>query len=65
MKDNADRELAVFTAANKLPVRDRAAFLEVECAGDEELRRKVEALLRAHDRIGRFLEEPPGGGCIE
>ena len=25
---------------------------------DEDLRRKVEALLKAHDRLGNFLEEP-------
>ena len=59
MKDDADRELAVFTAANKLPIQDRAAFLDIACAGDANLRRKVEELLRAHERVGDFLEEPP------
>jgi len=25
----------------------------------------VEALLRAHDRLGNFLEEPPTGASVE
>jgi hypothetical protein len=25
----------------------------------------VEALLRAHDRLGSFLEEPPTGASVE
>jgi len=61
MKGDTDRELVVFTEALKLPIQERAAFLERECAGDESLHRKVEALLSAHDRIGNFLEEPPTG----
>jgi len=65
MKDDAGREIAVFTKAIKVPLQDRAAFLENACRGDEDLRGKVEALLRAHDRIGNFLEEPPAGTSIE
>jgi len=52
-------EMVLFTEAIKLPRRERAAFLEKACGRDEELRRKVEALLSAHDRMGNFLEEPP------
>ncbi len=59
MNDNARRELAVFTEALKVPLQDRFAFLVDACGGDEDLRRKVEALLKAYDRIGNFLEEPP------
>jgi hypothetical protein len=64
---NADsrREVAVFTEATRVPLQDRAAFLDKACGGDETLRRNVEALLRAHDRLGNFLEEPPTGGSIE
>jgi len=62
MDDNADHELALFTEALKLPFQERAAFLNNACAGDQELRNKVEALLKAHDRVGKFLEEPPTGG---
>ena len=64
MKDDADRELSIFTEAIKVPIRERAAFLDTACHGDENLRGKVEALLNAHDRIGNFLEEPPGGDSI-
>src|SRR5690242_18654561 len=64
MKDAAERELIVFTEALKVPVQERAAFLERACAGDENLRRKVEALLTAHGRVGDFLEQPPGGPSV-
>jgi len=61
MNCDPGREVTVFTEALKVPVRERAAFLERACAGHENLRHKVEALLEAHDRLGRFLEEPPNG----
>lgn len=61
MNDDASPEIAIFTEAIKVPVRDRAAFLDKACGDDENLRRKVEALLDAHERIGNFLEEPPTG----
>ncbi len=61
MNDDPGRDIGVFTEAIKVPLRDRASFLEKACGGDEVLRCKVEALLRAHDRIGSFLEEPPTG----
>jgi hypothetical protein len=65
MKDDADRELAIFTEAIKVPNQERSAFLDIACHGDENLRRKVEALLKAHDRVGNFLEEPPSGESID
>jgi hypothetical protein len=65
MNDDTGRDIAVFTEAIKVPLQDRASFLEKACGGDEDLRRKVEALLRAHDRIGSFLEAPPTGGPVE
>src|SRR5436305_654360 len=37
---------------------ERAAYLDRACAGDTELRRKVETLLGAHFRAGDFLESP-------
>src|SRR3954454_22887236 len=36
----------------------RAAVLDRECAGDRELRRRVESLLRAHDEPDDFLDRP-------
>jgi eukaryotic-like serine/threonine-protein kinase len=43
---------------------DRAAYLDGACAGDAALRRRVEALLAAHDGAGRFLE-PDATGVYE
>jgi len=65
MNDDAHREMALFTRAIKVPPQARDAFLDAECGGDENLRRKVEALLQAHSRVGSFLEEPPAGGDME
>ena len=61
LKGDPDREIVVFTAALAVPIQGRAEFLAHACAGDENLRHKVEALLRAHERVGNFLEEPPTG----
>ena len=52
------RVVVVFTEALKVPVQERAALLKCLCADDESLRQKVEALLRAHERAGDFLETP-------
>ena len=60
MNYDPGREVSVFTEALSVPAQERAAFLERVCAGDQDLRHKVEALLKAHDRVGKFLEEPPG-----
>ena len=65
MKSDSNREVVIFTEALKVSVQERDAFLANACDGDEKLHRKVEALLRAHDRIGSFLEEPPTGASIE
>src|SRR5262245_45126777 len=43
------RVQSVFERVAELPPAERAAVLERECAGDAELRRQVEALLKAHD----------------
>jgi serine/threonine-protein kinase len=37
---------------------ERAAFLGDACAGDELLRKQVEALLTAHEEAGSFIENP-------
>jgi serine/threonine protein kinase/WD40 repeat protein len=49
---------ALFDAAMELPKEQRAAFLEKTCAGDVPLRRRVEALLRAHEEAGAFMDSP-------
>ena len=49
----------VFVAAlGKSSAEERALFLEQACHGDPERRRRVEALLRAYDDAGSFLENP-------
>ncbi len=65
MKGEPDREVSLFTEALKLPVQERAAFLEHACAGDEGLVNKLEALLKIHERIGDFLEKPPSRRSAE
>jgi hypothetical protein len=59
MSADSGQEVPIFTEALKHPVAERAAFLDRACAGDAELRRKVEALLRAYERLGDFMETPP------
>jgi len=59
MSNVPGRDVVIFTEALRFPVEERAAFLDRACVGDENLRRKVEALLRAHGRVGDFLETPP------
>ena len=63
MNSNSEHEVVIFTEALKVPLEERDAFVERMCGGNEDLRRKVEALLRTHDRLGNFLEEPPTGGA--
>ena len=59
MSADSSQDEPIFTEALKHPVAEREAFLDRACAGDAELRRKVEALLRAYERLGDFLETPP------
>jgi serine/threonine protein kinase len=58
MSDVPHRDLEIFTAAIQLAVGERAAFLHRICGRDGELRRRVEALLQTHARLGDFLEHP-------
>jgi serine/threonine protein kinase len=48
----------IFHAAVDLPVADLGAFLDERCAGNESLRREVEALLSSHRAAGHFIESP-------
>jgi serine/threonine-protein kinase len=58
MGEPLDREVVVFNSALQMPPSERAAYLAKACAGDEELREQVEALLRAHEEAGGFLCPP-------
>ena len=37
---------------------ERAAFLDQACADDIELRKEVESLLKAHEQVGNFIQDP-------
>lgn len=63
MKSDSDREVAIFTEALKLAPQERGAFLDRVCRGDEDLCCKLKGLLRAHARLGGFLEEGQTGMC--
>ena len=55
----------LFHAALQHEPEERAAFLDEGCAGDEALRRQVEALLAAHEEAGSFIENPAGSKHFE
>jgi eukaryotic-like serine/threonine-protein kinase len=55
-------EQALFTEAlQRATPEARAAYLDGACGTDTALRQRVEALLRAAESAGDFLEEPPTG----
>ena len=62
--NEADRHLmTLFSAALGCGTAgERAAYLDEACGDDRGLRDRVEALLRAHDRPGRFLDS---GGATD
>ena len=52
-------EETIFAAAlEKADPAERAAVLAGACGNDVEFRRRIEALLAAHDNAGRFLDHP-------
>ncbi|HVK19135.1 MAG TPA: serine/threonine-protein kinase, partial [Fimbriiglobus sp.] len=59
MPPATDKMKAVFLAAlDKAAPGERIAFLDEACAGDAELRVRVEALLQAHDHPNHLLARP-------
>ena len=59
---NAQRDdiEAIYNAAlSKKGGTERSAYLDSACGGDSALLARVEALLKAHDRVGDFLQIPP------
>src|SRR5262245_22814529 len=59
MSGNRKRDIDVFTEAIPLSHQERIAFLDHACAGDDVLRRSIEALLKSNEQIGDFLEAAP------
>ena len=60
MNNAAAVEDMLFAALEKGSETERDAFLDSACAGDSELRRQVERLLKAHHNVGDFLQKPVG-----
>jgi serine/threonine protein kinase len=59
------RERDVFIAAlQKNDSARRRAYLDEACAGQPDLRRQVEHLLRLHEAAGSFLEKPAATGPL-
>ena len=54
MENPHQREVAVFEAALQLPPKQRQAYLDHTCGDDPELRRRVSALLDAHESEADF-----------
>ena len=50
------REL--FKSALERTPDERAPFLDLACAGDEELRKEVESLIASHEKTGSFIDAP-------
>ena len=65
MKSDPNREVAIFTEALKVSPQERGALLERLCGSDMDLWRKVEKLVRAHDRLGNFMKERPSRETID
>src|SRR5262249_48793281 len=49
---------SIYLAAVELPPEQRAKYLDEATAGDADLRRRVEALLKVHDNPDSFLSQP-------
>jgi serine/threonine protein kinase/Tol biopolymer transport system component len=47
----------LFHAALERAPEERPGFVKAECVGDEEMLRKLQALLAAHDNAGSFIEQ--------
>jgi eukaryotic-like serine/threonine-protein kinase len=58
MKAEWRRVEEVFLSALEHSEENRAAFLQVACAGDAPLHEEVEAMLRSHEEAADFIEQP-------
>jgi serine/threonine-protein kinase len=48
----------IYHATIARPPEERASFLGDECHGDDSLRKRVEAMVKSHERSGDFIESP-------
>ena len=58
--DRWHRIKEIFRVALMRKPEARKVFLDKECAGDQDLRKEVEALLDSHEESGDFMELPSG-----
>src|SRR5262245_42059998 len=58
MNDPSPLEAIFFAALEEGSPPGRAAYLDEACAGDPDLRRRVEKMLAAQAQAGSFLERP-------
>jgi hypothetical protein len=58
MTEPSPLEAIFFAALERATAAERAAFLDEACAGDEDLRCRVDRLLAAHPQAGNFLDRP-------
>jgi serine/threonine protein kinase/tetratricopeptide (TPR) repeat protein len=61
MAVDSKRVKEIFLAVSEVAADGRAALLDRECAGDAELRQRVEALLQAHEEPVSFLRQQVPG----
>jgi tetratricopeptide (TPR) repeat protein len=64
MNDPPSLEATFFAALEKSAPRERAAYLDEACAGDPDLRRRVEKMLTASAQAGSFLDQPAGNPVV-
>ena len=58
-------EHELFAAALEIDApAERSAYLDRACGGDDAMRARVEALLRAHQQAGSFLQASPLAGSV-
>jgi len=62
--NDAQRTLSLYEEAVILESGERAAFLDLHCADDEQLRAQVQALIDADAQVGDFLEQPLLGQAL-
>ncbi|HEX3799884.1 MAG TPA: tetratricopeptide repeat protein [Verrucomicrobiae bacterium] len=58
MSNPSEHEEAIFISTLQLPAEQRAKHLDEVCAGNPRLRKRIEALVKAHEKAGEFLEKP-------
>src|SRR5438874_2689170 len=62
MQSTAQSLESILAAAVEMPAEaERQRFVQQACAGDGELKRRVEELIENHFRAGDFLEFPAAG----